>query len=556
MRLQIALLFLTFSSKSLGNILATTQKGTVRGRSIQSPANRTFYAFTGIPFAKPPLGKLRFQAPIEVEPWDGIKDATEDPNKCFQVNSDSDTESEDCLYANVFTAALDLVNSTKKLPVVLSIYGGAFRSGSAGYGKGGPDWFIERDIIYVTFNYRVGPFGFLSTNDLVIPGNAGLKDQQLALKWTYENIEFFGGNKSHITIHGQSAGAASVTYQLLNPKTQGLIVGALAESGSAFCPWAWLKDNTAYTINLARIVNNNTEPFNTSSTSLLKLLQQAPARAIDAASGTLYSHSTSNIPLPTLEPQHDGAFITEPMYELLDAGRVVKVPLFIGINSEEEIGMSKNIPNLQSIAKKFDSNYEALLPWQLKSASEENRTIAANLLKEAYVGNDTFTNHLGKVIAYTSDAEFTRSIIRFGEMYARFSPVYFYQFSYKGPWGINTFDYIDGADNVSHGEETRYISVLKVGSYDNTKYDEFPASDVLTHMRMIKLWSNFYKFGNPTPEPIDLLSNITWPTVSENAFTYLHINTTLELKDTPKSPKYNAWRSAFLDHGVRPLVIF
>lgn len=141
----------------------------------------------------------------------------------------------------------------------------------------------------MSFNYRVGPFGFLSTSDTVIPGNAGLKDQQLALQWTYDNIEYFGGDKNHITLQGQSAGGASVTYQLLNPKSQGLVKYALVESGSALCPWAWIEENLSYTKRLAAVVNNNVELTNTTSAHLLEFLQSATAREVDAASAVLYS---------------------------------------------------------------------------------------------------------------------------------------------------------------------------------------------------------------------------------------------------------------------------
>ncbi|CAG9769688.1 unnamed protein product [Ceutorhynchus assimilis] len=545
--------FFYFAAYTLADVLVTTPKGTVRGRELISPSNRTFYGFTGIPFAKPPLGALRFQAPEEAEPWEGIVNATQDPNKCFQVNSDSETENEDCLYINVFTPALDLAKSTKKLPVVLSIYGGAFRSGSAGYRRGGPDFFVQRDIISVSFNYRIGPFGFLSTGDLVIPGNAGLKDQQLALQWTYENIELFGGNKSHITLQGQSAGGASVTYQLLNPKSEGVIKSALVESGSALCPWAWAKDNLPYTKRLATVVNNNTKLTNTSTSFLLDFLQSVPAREVDAASATLFS---SAIPLPTLEPEHEGAFITKPMYELLEAGNIVKVPLFIGINSEEHINMAADIAHLQRIAANYDKNPLALVPFQFNTNTKETRTMVANLLKEAYVGNSTFSEKLGSVVQYYSDSAFTKSVIRFGELYARHSSeVYFYQFSYKGSMGIYNYS-IDGADNVAHGEETHYISVTKAGSFDNTKPERFPADDVLTQSRLIELWTNFYKYGNPTLESQEVISNITWPAVADDNFLYLNINNSLELRDTPKSPKFNVWRDIFENYASRPYIVF
>lgn len=108
-----------------------------------------------------------------------------------------------------------------KLPVMVFIYGGGFRDGAASYNVYGPDFLLEQDVVMVSFNYRVGPFGFLATGDEVVPGNAGLKDQVLALKWTKQNIELFGGDPSQITIFGQSAGGASVGYHILSKQSSG-----------------------------------------------------------------------------------------------------------------------------------------------------------------------------------------------------------------------------------------------------------------------------------------------------------------------------------------------
>ena len=101
------------------------------------------------------------------------------------------------------------------------IYGGAFIQGDSKYTTYGPDYFLEEDVVFVSFNYRVGPLGFLSTEDTNAPGNWGLKDQVLALQWIKDNIKYFGGDSNKITIFGESAGSASVSYLLQIPKAQG-----------------------------------------------------------------------------------------------------------------------------------------------------------------------------------------------------------------------------------------------------------------------------------------------------------------------------------------------
>lgn len=105
--------------------------------------------------------------------------------------------------------------------VIVWIHGGAFTGGNSSYDLFGPDYFLEQDIIFVSFNYRLGIFGFLSTEDLSCPGNMGLKDQALALKWIQRNIKYFGGDHSRVTLFGHSSGAASVAYLLQSSSTVG-----------------------------------------------------------------------------------------------------------------------------------------------------------------------------------------------------------------------------------------------------------------------------------------------------------------------------------------------
>ncbi|XP_026480239.1 cholinesterase-like [Ctenocephalides felis] len=131
---------------------------------------------------------------------------------------------EDCLYLNIYTPMLNssVNNNNKTYPVMFWIHGGSFHSGSGTYNLYGPDYLVHEDVILVTFNYRLGVFGFLSASEWGIYGNMGLKDQLLALQWVNENIGHFKGNKSSITLFGESAGAASVHYLMMSNLTKGL----------------------------------------------------------------------------------------------------------------------------------------------------------------------------------------------------------------------------------------------------------------------------------------------------------------------------------------------
>ncbi|KAL7646027.1 UNVERIFIED_CONTAM: hypothetical protein RMT77_002928 [Armadillidium vulgare] len=237
--------------------LIQVKQGLVKGIKDKSLGEKEFYSYLGIPFAEPPEGKLRFKDPVPLESWDGILDGTKPPVSCLQgslfnlPNTLTVSGKEDCLRLNVYTKVPNQQN--KKLPVMVFIHGGAFVLGSANEYQ--PYILMNEDIVLVVIQYRVGIFGFLSTEDSVMPGNMGLKDQQLALKWVKGNIESFGGDSNSITIFGESAGGASVHYQVLSPGSKGLFNRAIIQSGTALCPWASNKNHRKFAIETGQEFN-------------------------------------------------------------------------------------------------------------------------------------------------------------------------------------------------------------------------------------------------------------------------------------------------------------
>ncbi|KAL1116582.1 hypothetical protein AAG570_005054 [Ranatra chinensis] len=222
--------------------------GVLQGSLGSSRRGREFYSFTSVPYAKPPLGELRFQSPHPSEKWEGVLDASgESSPMCLQIPffipalKNMTLGQEDCLYLNVFTPKID---KTAKMPVMVFIHGGGFRCGDPGP-KGRAQFLMDQDVVLVKMTYRLGPLGFLSTEDEVIPGNFGLKDQAMALKWIKQNIEHFGGDPNSITIFGESAGGASVHFLMMSPLSKDLIKGAISESGTATALWAVSPKGTA-----------------------------------------------------------------------------------------------------------------------------------------------------------------------------------------------------------------------------------------------------------------------------------------------------------------------
>ncbi|VEN50797.1 unnamed protein product [Callosobruchus maculatus] len=218
-----------------------TPKGTIQG-SVKRTKDQgvQYFSFQGIPYALPPIGDLRFKDPVPFKGWEGVLDASkENLPSCIQILPTmfgGTRESEDCLFLSIFTPAHSLNSIDRPLmPVMVWIHGGGFLVGNPDIEYYGPDYFMEHNIVLVQISYRLSSFGFLSTEDMESPGNYGLKDQHIAFRWIKENIEYFGGDPNEVTIFGESAGAASVQYHMLNPENKGLFHRAISQSGSSLC---------------------------------------------------------------------------------------------------------------------------------------------------------------------------------------------------------------------------------------------------------------------------------------------------------------------------------
>lgn len=222
-----------------------TADGALRG-TVVDDAYRTFQ---GIPYAAPPVGDLRFRPPEPAQPWQDTRDATAPGSPCPQVagatNPTASTE-EDCLVLDVTTpAGLDAPSGD--LPVMVWIHGGSWRTG-AGANYDASALAVEGDVVVVTINYRLGPFGFLAQQDLSAAigeagsGSAGLLDQQAALRWVESNIDAFGGDPGNVTVFGESAGASSVCAQLASPTAEGLFDKAIVQSYTCTAEYSTLAE--------------------------------------------------------------------------------------------------------------------------------------------------------------------------------------------------------------------------------------------------------------------------------------------------------------------------
>jgi len=248
-RISFLFFFVILSFHTLFAQLGTTLKiynGLIHGKLLEK---KSVVVFRGIPYAAPPLGELRWKAPQPVVNWDGVRECVNSPASAMQPKpralkcwtkeflAPAESISEDCLCLNVWTSARKV---TDKLPVIVWIHGGAFMTGSGSVPLYDGEEISKKGCVFVTINYRLGVFGFLShpelsaESDMKVSGNYGILDQIASLKWVKQNIAAFGGNPDNVTIAGQSAGAMSVNALMVSPLAKGLFQRAIAESGGLF----------------------------------------------------------------------------------------------------------------------------------------------------------------------------------------------------------------------------------------------------------------------------------------------------------------------------------
>ncbi len=310
-----------------------TAEGPVRGRITSDPdARGQVRVFLGIPFAAPPIGGNRFRAPQPVAPWVDTLDAKGFGRPCAQVlglapvfNGGS---AEDCLYLNVWTPPRA---AKSPRPVMVWIHGGAFIAGSAADSYYDGAHFVEAtDVVLVSLNYRLGPFGFLGHPS--VGGNFGLLDQRAALEWVRRNIAAFGGDPANVTLFGESAGGVSVSLHMLSPESAPLFHRAIAESGPpSLVGLASVDEATQMADDLARALGCAAGDF--------VCLRGKPvadvATALKWDKQPVGGFLEGSVKVAVWWPIVDGAVVKRPPEELLRDGALAHVPFLLGTMSEE-----------------------------------------------------------------------------------------------------------------------------------------------------------------------------------------------------------------------------
>uniref|UniRef100_A0A8D2DYY6 Carboxylic ester hydrolase n=1 Tax=Sciurus vulgaris TaxID=55149 RepID=A0A8D2DYY6_SCIVU len=433
--------------------IRTTHTGQVRGSLVHVKGTDVgVHTFLGIPFAKPPLGPLRFAAPEPPEPWSGVRDGTFHPAMCLQNADIMNTEalnlgninlppipmSEDCLYLNIYSPTYAREGSN--LPVMVWIHGGALVVGMASMYDGSILAAIE-NVVVVTIQYRLGVLGFFSTGDQHATGNWGYLDQVAALRWVQQNIAYFGGNPDRVTIFGESAGGTSVSSHVVSPMSQGLFHGAIMESGVALLP---------------DLITSSSKVVSTMVANLSACGQVESEALVSCLRGKSEEEMLAiNKAFKVIPGMVDGAFLPRHPQELLASADFQPVPSIIGVNNDEYGWI---IPK-----KEIDrETMRAVL-----------QRISAQMMLPAECGD----------------------LLMEDEFICSHAPVYFYEFQHRPSFFKDIKPPHVKAD---HGDEIIFV----FGSYFGNIRIELTEEEELLSRRMMKYWANFARNGNPNGEDL------------------------------------------------------
>ncbi|XP_063830880.1 esterase FE4-like [Ostrinia nubilalis] len=479
--------------------------------------------YLAIPYA---TVQQRFQAPGPEPKWDGVFEAIDDHIRCTQtwsLGSKYTNGQEDCLILNVYTPLYTNNEPEKPLPVMVFIHGGAFFRRSASRFVYGPDYLISKGVVLVTFNYRLHVQGFLCLGIKEAPGNAGMKDQVAALKWVQRNIRAFGGDPDNVTIFGESAGGASVALHVLSPMSKGLFHKAIAQSGSALSGFVFQFDQVLQASLHAKAMGLDSEDpheihkfFMNSSDSDLVVAK------VPRLEGTTIMLSEIQFS-PCAEKIIEGEepFLTDLPYNILVDGKYNKVPMIIGSNTEEGL-LFAGMENTHYLDK---VDYEMVFPKDLEFPSDEVRKDVAQKVKKLYMGENEISAKTipqisklyGEPFNNYPPVEETNLIMQTSEQ-----PVWHYLFGYEGRRNILKLSVgSHNASGATHGDELFYLFSQEIIP---TLFE----TDMI--QKMTTLWTNFAKYGDPTPEISELLP-VKWSPVTPDDQRALYIDR--EIKTVP-----------------------
>ena len=511
---------------------------------IRGSVEKGIRVFKGIPYAKAPVGDLRWKPPVKPEPWTDTLDATKYASAAWQLGTESKLfigeiidqsgfgflkrtfakcfmnlasvvqkrkQSEDCLYLNIRAPAQNMGAS---FPVMVWIHGGDHQDGT---GSGFPyetDSFSHEGVILVTINYRLGVFGYLCHPDLSLEsengtsGNYGTLDQIAALQWIQENIQEFGGDPNQVTIFGESAGGESVAHMLTSPLADGLFARAIIQSGANSGQMHHQKES---------VLGHESGEFRgkrfadnfTSSPNQMDALRRVPASEIMA-----HIRSEDDFELRSFFPVIDGYILPMSPFESFRQGKQSNVPLLVGSNSDEGSLFAPHIP-IPLI------EYRGLEP----SAEEMDRLLSreflddADLIKELYPGIED-SNYLSKQ-EMLGDSLFGAPAFYYARLHAQKNPnTFLYYFNQQPPSKTQTA-------GAYHAAELGYVFDLRSPIFPKSKTGKQLAKTIN------RTWAEFARSGGPNNKTLP-----TWPAFVDASPQWMLYGNLVEAAPVSKESQY------------------
>ncbi len=444
-------------------------------------AQSAMLSFRGIPYAKPPVGALRWRMPEPLPPWSGTRDATQFGAAAPQASTllaglsggAVGMQSEDCLYLNVWTPACD----GAKRPVMVWIHGGAFALGAGHQTIYHGQHLAARGCVVVTINYRLGAFGFLALEDGA-SGAEGLADQIRALAWVKENIAAFGGDAGNVTIFGESAGGMSVAALLASPMAQGLFHKAIAQSGAGH-----IGNGHDRAARVTRAVLDALHIAPENAVRLRGVPQDALIKAqVRVMIGAREGKDARKLGALPFQPAYDNAVLPLKPIDAVRAGSAKGVPLLTGTTKEEWKLFTAAMPNFRFMSAK-----------KLTARATRLDKDAAPAMLAAYHEGSPFA----RFIAIMTDKAFTIPATRLLEAQGAHASTYAYRFDWRSPL-------FGGYLGACHAIDLGFVFGTYGAKYARAVFGKGSAADALSNTTM-DAWVAFAGTGDPST------TALAWP---------------------------------------------
>ncbi|XP_064166490.1 neuroligin-4, X-linked isoform X1 [Anguilla rostrata] len=562
--LAVRLTAVTVSGQQPQYSLVTTNYGKLRGLKTPLPNEilGPVEQYLGIPYAAPPTGTRRFQAPEPPSSWPGIRNATQFASVCpqyledryllndmlpvwFTANLDTvvtyvQDQNEDCLYLNIYVPTEDDIHDENGLkPVMVYIHGGSYMEGT-GNMIDGSILASYGNVIVITINYRLGVLGFLSTGDQAAKGNYGLLDQIQALRWIKENIQAFKGDPKRVTIFGSGAGASCVSLLTLSHYSEDLFQKAIIQSGTALSSWAVNYQPAKYTRMLAEKVGCNM----LDTIDLVECLQNKNYKELIEQNITPAKYHIA------FGPVIDGDVIPDDPQILMEQGEFLNYDIMLGVNQGEGFKFVDGIVDSEDGVSANDFDFAVSDFVDHLYGYPEGKDTLRETIKFMYTDwadKENPETRRKTLVALFTDHQWVAPAVATADLHAQYgSPTYFYAFYHhcqsdmKPSW----------ADSA-HGDEVPYVfGIPMIGPTDLFNCN-FSKNDVMLSAVVMTYWTNFAKTGDPNqPVPQDTkfihtkpnrFEEVAWSKYNPKDQLYLHIGLKPRVRDHYRATKVAFW---------------